>query len=547
MAGQTHDGPGLERRSVVSSFIFHFPTSLSDQPLVALFRRSDKVNTYKNHIAPISGTISRSDADPLFAAWRELSEETGITPSSASFWRVGQPFSFFDETVNREWTIHPFAFQLKGTAVGSRRDSAIELDWEHEGWEWYDPTDVLNGKGLKEGDSEVPHLRESLRRVWLEGEMNGKAGRTLRRGLEKLQKDHESGSHELTSIALRVFRDVVEQMRDGMEDAKWWEDVQMAAWHLVKNGRESMGTATLNALLAILEEMEEVWRMDTERIDADAEWKLERMLTIIDHHLKGRTSRAGLVKDHFVTYVKEQFLSKNRQSDKLTILTLSASSTIRDSIVQAFASLNINTLELRVLESRPLFEGVSISSSILWNFKTHCKDPNKHLHMQIYTDASAAVAAKEVDMVLLGADRISISKGVSNKTGSLPAVLSAKHVAPKAKIVVLSELEKVNGQNGLIDDSKHEDNDPAELIRSWQNEEVKGVKAVDEAFCSAVRSEKSNYRVKIRNVYFEWIPLDLVDGFVSGEGVLSHRKISEKAGQQDELAKRFFGGISVRY
>ncbi|RDW78982.1 translation initiation factor eIF-2B subunit family protein [Aspergillus mulundensis] len=545
MAGQTHDG--LERRSVVSSFIFHFPTSISDQPLVALFRRSDKVSTYKNHIAPISGTISRSDADPLTAAWRELSEETGITPSSATFWRVGKPFSFVDESVKREWTIHPFAFQLKGTAVGLRRDSAIELDWEHEGWEWYDPAEVLGGKGLKEGDSEVPHLRESLRRVWLEGELNEQAGKTLRRGLEKLQKDHESGSHELTSIALRVFRDVVEHMRDGMGGAKWWEDVQMAAWHVVKNGRESMGTATLNALLAILEEMEEVWRMDSERIDSDAEWKLERMLTIIDHHLKGRTSRAGLVKDTFVTYVKEQFLSVYQTRDKLTILPLSASSTIRDSIVEAFASLEIGTLELRVLESRPLFEGVSISSSILSNFKASCKDPSKHLRIQIYTDASAAVAAKDVDMVLLGADRISISNGVSNKTGSLPAVLSAKHVSPNAKIVVLSELEKVNGQNGLIDDSKHEDNDPAELMRSWQNEEVKGVKAVDEAFCSAVRSEKSNYCVEVKNVYFEWIPLDFVDDFVSGEGILSHRKIDEKARQQDELARRYFGSISVRY
>jgi hypothetical protein len=48
MAGQISGvGQGLERRSVVSSFIFHFTTSSSDQPLVALFKRSDKVRTYK--------------------------------------------------------------------------------------------------------------------------------------------------------------------------------------------------------------------------------------------------------------------------------------------------------------------------------------------------------------------------------------------------------------------------------------------------------------------------------------------------------------------
>ncbi|KAL4977590.1 hypothetical protein BDW66DRAFT_132020 [Aspergillus desertorum] len=543
MAGRAH---GLERRSVVSSFIFHFPTTLSDQPLIALFKRSGKVSTYKHHIAPISGTISRSDADPLAAAWRELSEETGINPSSATFWRVGKPFSFVDESVNREWTVHPFAFQLKGTAVGSRRDSAIELDWEHDGWEWYNPADVLNGNGLK-GKKELPHLRESLRRVWLEGELNARAGKALRRGLEKLQNDHENGSHELASIALGAFRDVVENMQDGMGDAKWWEDVQMVAWHLVKNGRESMGAAALNALLAILEEMEEIWRLESGRIDSGAEWKLERMLTIIDHHLKGRKSRAGLVKDMFASYVRDHFLSEGQPRDKLTILTLSASSTIRDSIVEAFASLDIAALELRVLESRPLFEGVSVSSSILSKFKTQCKEPSKHLHITIYTDASAAIAAKDVDMVLVGADRISISKGVSNKTGSLPVVLCAKHAAPNASIVVLSELEKVNGENGLIDDSKQEDNDPAELIRSWRNEGVKGLRAIEEGFHSAIRMEKSNHSVEVRNVYFEWIPLDMVDGFVSGEGALSHRNIREKARQQDELARRYFESISLRY
>jgi translation initiation factor 2B subunit (eIF-2B alpha/beta/delta family) len=66
-----------------------------------------------------------------------------------------------------------------------------------------------------------------------------------------------------------------------------------------------------------------------------------------------------------------------------------------------------------------------------------------YLQLTVYTDASAALASKEVDFVLLGADRISDSGSVSNKTGSLPAVLSARHVCPVAKVLVLSELEKV--------------------------------------------------------------------------------------------------------
>ena len=421
-------------------------------------------------------------------------------------------------------------------------DNAIEIDWEHEGWEWYDPTTVVNDDGFEM--TGVPHLRESLRRVWFEGEFGGEAGSTLSAGLEKLQNDHESGSHELTSIALKVFRDFIVQMQPRMEEdgEKWWEDVELAVWHLVKNGRESMGAATLNALLAILEEMEEVWKLES-----SSEWKLERMLTIIDHHLKSRTSRADLVKEMFASYVRTNFLSGGQSKDKLTIVTLSASSTIRDSIVETFTSLDISKLELRILESRPLFEGVSIASSILSHFQEKCKDtPDKKLHISLYADAPAAVAAEGVDIVLLGADRISRSKGVSNKTGSLPLALSTKHITPAAKIAVLSELEKVNGENGVIDDERHEDNDPAEVVNAWKSAGVKGVESV-EAFSDPARAGNSNVSVDVRNIYFEWIPLSLIDAFVSGEGVLNDDRILEKANQQQELASRYFDSISVRY
>ncbi|KAL3479367.1 hypothetical protein BJX99DRAFT_222504 [Aspergillus californicus] len=529
MAGQ------LEKRSVVSSFIFHFPNGPSEKPQVALFKRSGKVNTYQHRTAPISGTISRSDKEPLTAAWRELFEETKLTPSTLSFWRTGKPFSFVDESVGREWTVHPFAFRLKEPDTDGTK---IETDWEHEGWKWFDPTAVIRSAGFE--DTGVPHLRESLRRVWFEGEMNDKAGKVLGTGLERIQNDHVSGSHELTATALGVFREFIIHMEDGMNEPRWWEDVQMAAFHLVKR-RESMGAATLNALLTILEEMEEIWRLE-----AIPEHKLERMLTIIDHHLSSRNSRSALVRDTFSSYVRTNFL-EGQSRDKLSIVTLSASSTIRDSIVDAFASLNVSNLELRILESRPLFEGVSIASSILSKFQAQFKDePNKNLHINIFTDASAAIAAKGVDIVLLGADRISRTKGVSNKTGTLPVILSAKLLAPKAKIVVLSELEKVNGENGIIDDEKYEDNSPLELISSWRNDGVKGVKIVEQCSSSA-QGQSSNSTVEVRNIYFEWAPLPLVDAFISGEGVLNDSRIHEKANQQEELSRWYFDKLPVRY
>ncbi|KAL4868696.1 hypothetical protein BDV12DRAFT_169237 [Aspergillus spectabilis] len=526
MAGQPHS---LERRSVVSSFIFQFPNDPVHKPLVALFKRSAQVSTYQHRIAPISGSIDHEDSNPLAAAWRELSEETTLIPSSVAFWRTGKPFSFVDESVGREWTIHPFAFRLKEGV----RESAIETDWEHEEWQWYDPTAVTNDAEFER--TGIPHLRESLRRVWFEGEINDTAGRALREGLERMHNDHESGSHELTSIALRIFREFLIHTQAGIRDAKWWEDVQMAAWHLVKNGRESMGAATLNALLAILEEMEEIWRLE----EPPGE-KVERMLTIVDHHLKARTSRSGLVKEAFSSYLRSHFGS-SAQKKKLTILTLSNSSTIRDSIVEAFASLDIATLEMRILESRPCFEGVDYAYSLKSNFQAQLKDiPDKRLLIALYPDSSAALAAQGVDVVLLGADRISRSKGVSNKIGSLPVVLGAKHHTPNAKVIVLSELEKVNGENGMIDDEKHEDNDPEEVIRAWRNVGVKGADVI-------LPQQDSNSTVEVKNIYFEWVPLSLIDAFISGEGILNDVRILQKANQQEELASRYFDSISIRY
>jgi translation initiation factor 2B subunit (eIF-2B alpha/beta/delta family) len=65
------------------------------------------------------------------------------------------------------------------------------------------------------------------------------------------------------------------------------------------------------------------------------------------------------------------------------------------------------------------------------------------VEITLYPDAAAALASSGVDILLLGADRIAASGAVSNKTGSLPASLSVRHISPVAKVVVLSELEKV--------------------------------------------------------------------------------------------------------
>ncbi|KAI2725934.1 hypothetical protein CBS147332_2821 [Penicillium roqueforti] len=518
----------LKPRSVVSSFI----CSNAGEPKIAIFRRSDKVSTYQHHLAPISGSIE-SPESPLAAAWRELREETTLTSRDMELWRQGKAFTFSDPSVGRQWTIFPFLYRLKDCSEGGRGEAGLQIDWEHEGWQWYSP-DAIQDDDKFGG---VPHLKESFRRVWFEVDMNDGASKALITGLKQLKADHQSGSHELTSIALRAYRDVIAQMHEDI-DTQWWENARMAAWHLWKNGRESMGAATLNAFLGLLADLEVIIH---ENLDSTV--KRERLLALIDQHLDKRKEMPMRIKHSFATYLESKFLSttRSRPTPSLVILTLSSSSTIRDSIIEAFASLPIPNLDLRILESRPLCEGVNMASSILSAFKTRFpSSSDRHLKLTVYTDASAALASKDVDFILLGADRISDSGSVSNKTGSLPAVLSAKHVCPAAKVLVLSELEKVAEPDAESNRSQ-EENDPKELVGCWVEYGIKGLNAIAEGI-DADR-DNTNYTVEVKNIYFEWVPAELIEAYICEEGTLDATAIQEKAQQVKQKADRYFGQL----
>lgn len=365
--------------------------------------------------------------------------------------------------------------------------------------------------------------------------MNADASQALRSGLEELRNDHQSGSHELTTIALKGFRNVLVYLRD---DDKWWKTARIAAWHLWKNGRESMGAATLNAFLGVLTDMED---MVGKGHDGEARW--DRVLAVVDHHLENRRPMSKRIKDSFASYLQTNFLSntQSRSPSTLTLLTLSASSTIRDSILDAFASLPTKRLDVRVLEGRPLCEGASMASSLISEFQSKFVSSDRHMNMTVYTDASAALAAADIDFILLGADRICSSGWISNKTGSLPTVLSARHVSPSAKVLIFSELEKV-AEPGVEDDHQTEDNDPMEVITSWLENDVKGVKVLEEGLRDA-HAEVSNCTVAVKNIYFEWVPANLIDAYITEEGPLDVKAIQQKAQEVKEEAERYFGSL----
>lgn len=354
--------------------------------------------------------------------------------------------------------------------------------------------------------------------------MDEGAARVLGEGLETLQRDHESGSQELTSIALGVFRDFM-QMCDDTLDEDWWATVRMAAWHLAENGRQSMGISIMNALVSILGDINTI---RTRGVDKN------RILAVIDEHVRARKDWTRQIRDSFIAHLQSKLSSSRQGTDHITIITLSSSSTIRDNILDAFAALDdLQTLDLRIFESRPLFEGVTLASSLYSQSQARLS-PSKNLEIKLYTDASAALAAKDADVLLIGADRISSFKGVSNKTGSLPGVLSARYVQPSIDVVVLSDLDKVEGLDGAGPESVTEENDPLEVVDAWYKGGVKGVDALELG---------PRAGVEVKNIYFEWVPLDLIDTFVCEQGVLKGCDLEKRARQLGETMDAVLGKL----
>lgn len=461
-------------------------------------------------------------------------EETTLTPASLSLLRQGKSYTFQDAAIRREWTVFPFLFRLKTVADGHK----IRIDWEHEGWGWYDPDAVI--RGVTDNLEGVPRLAESLRRVWFEADLGPKASGVLSDGLEALAHDYESGARQLAGSALNTLRGVAAELDapdDGSTD-EWWVKVRFAAWHLWKNGRESMGAAIMSALLSALAGIEQTVRKNHQGSLRVA------VLDELDSRITARHQSAKLVSQAFSTYLERTFATKLASHEPLSILTLSESSTIRQGL-QHVAVKSGFALDLRILESRPLFEGISLAGGVAGDLGAGRSSTARAHKITLYSDASAALASSNIDVMLLGADRIAASGAVSNKTGSLPAALSAKHVSPLVKTIVLGESDKI-ARPGRPEDHVVEDNDTTQLSRAWQAEyNSERVRSAATALVDAQPSSETDITVRIetRNVFFEWVPARLIDAYVTEFGEWTGQQISQHSAQLEAEEKRFFGSL----
>ena len=166
----------MVERHVVTAFL-----ALDEQ--IMLLRRSDRVSTYKERWAGVSGTVE-AGSTPIEQAIQEIEEETGLSNADAIPVLAGQPFDFEDEAFSRRWIVHPFRFRVSDHAK-------IRLDWEHSEARWIEPAQL-------ERMSTVPRLVDGWRRVaflshWIETE------------LDEIRENRSSGAAELARQALDLL------------------------------------------------------------------------------------------------------------------------------------------------------------------------------------------------------------------------------------------------------------------------------------------------------------------------------------------------------
>ena len=93
--------------------------------------------------------------------------------------------------------------------------------------------------------------------------------------------------------------------------------------------------------------------------------------------------------------------------------------------------------------------------------------------------------------------------------------------------MVLSELEKVAepGQTGL---HVVEENDITEIVDGWR-EKVRGLEIIQGALQGRGSTENPGLSLEVKNIYFEWVPPELVDAYVCENGVHAVSEIQERS------------------
>jgi len=313
----------------------------------------------------------------------------------------------------------------------------------------------------------VPRLADALERV---KPSTHKLSSRLQNYLKEIERDLTHGSSWLAARAAETLLEASDSFKGGdVED--YISFLKFYAKKLA-DARPSMLTIE-NAVAHLLGRVMEGY---SKSLDVDA--LKEVLRSEVKEWLQAKDEAFKRCVEH-TTHIFEEG-SK--------VLTHSFSSTVLEALKKASSKVN---LEVYVSESRPLYEGRAMAEELA---KGGCK-------VTLITDASIGHFAKEVDLALTGADTISADGSILNKMGTYLVALAAKRA--NIPFYIAAETLKI-GVSTLFRKPRLEERSPSQIHRG-----LKGL--------------------KVRNIYFDVTPPDLVAKIICEHGPIDPQKVYDHA------------------
>lgn len=369
----------------------------------------------------------------------------------------------------------------------------------------------------------------------------------LQEAVAQLQNDFQSGARQLADTSLSHLARITEI---GASVATTWGKFWAIMVHAAKQlgqARPSMSAAITSCLLRTLERIARRWNDETERGQRNTGDLVNIARALLNEIRKERRQINLHLDENFTSWLKNYYndvssmliasspvlpvtypqrpTSQRPPSQQpparttVRILALSNSSTIRSAILHALATLTAFDFHLTILESRPRCEGADMASQIL-----SAASDKSRLSIRIVPDCAVGTATRDIDIVLLGADRISAGGDVSNKSGSLAAALCAKQLNKDVAVIVVSDIDKIAAPES-----------EAHVPESHPSRELSSAWAPD-----ARNKLEEQDSVEVFGEWFEWVPAKYVDSYVTEYGVLELSDVERVAREIQELDEYIF-------
>lgn len=436
-------------------------------------------------------------------------------------------------------------------------------------------------------DQCVPNIHKSLQRVYFGPKgifksrnrlinRSNPAGAAFLQTIQELKTNTKDGARVLATEALQGLLRIAECLQavpnENQQSSKYWYALRVAAYHLIYSGRVSMNAAISAAVLDALKVM--AGHIKDSRLD------LQAACDVLQKCIEERTSTSIKIAQAFSTFITNMIRSdaesrtnhseQSSSEQVLNIITISSSSTILAALKQlTHNQTDKSTINLTIFESRPYCEGATLAASLITSIKDSAMKPR--LNIKIAPESHISLLTTHDAIVMLGADRITSTGHIINKTGSAQLALVAR--TRGSKVVVLSEGDKIarprsdlletykryiekGDKDSLSEDDRQEMSDLVRKETGHGHAERHDANEVCDAWSAETRDtllpyvngednegRATNVGVEVENVYFETVDEAHIDHYISEKGEVSKDRILRESVERARLEDELFGDL----